>query len=160
MAHFHWTGGRAPFLHLIFFILHDVMNVYILTPLILFSTIIYACSEIFHLNYQQIKQCNSENLVLQISDHQMSRLLFNWKKRHQWGCVTLSAINDCFGWILLLYTCFFCLAFIYLTFFIYHNNVTDFSLFLTCMDSAFILSYIIQLSLMCLPVDYLSSKVC
>ena len=157
MGYFHSTGGRVIFPLLITFIIHDTMNIYILTPIVLFCLVTYACSEIFNLNYTQIKHCNSENT--QISDTQISQLLFDWKKRHQWGCLTLSAINYCFGWILLLLSCFFCLHFVYLTFFIYHNNVTDFSLFLTCMDSAFIVGGIIQLYLMCWPGDYLRSKV-
>jgi len=154
MAYTHWIGGTLTLTKIAVIFLKDAMNIYILTPLPLFCAITYACAGIFELNIQQLKLSYSRE-----GDMQPPYSQIQWKTIHQWGCETVSAINSCFGLVLLLLSCFFFITFINMTFFIYQNNLNEFTSFGTWLDSSFIACYIMQLSFMCFPIDYLRAKV-
>jgi hypothetical protein len=155
MAYSNWIGGTFTFSQIAVILFKDAMNIYILVPLPLFCAITYACAGIFELNIQQLNRIYSEGGLPISLDSQ----LYVWKKVHQWGCETILAINNSFGLVFLLLSCFFFITFINMTFFIYQNNVNEFTSFGTWLDLSFIVCHIVQLSFMCFPIDNLRAKV-
>ena len=130
-----------------------VMQIYSFSSLVLFAVISYTCTSVLKSFQQEVQVWNSKNV--KISDLGSSNLLKLWKRRLQLIWKMLECINNCFTWTFLLSLCFLFTSFVTQSFYCYRGvmstNHYDGSKFI--VDGGFFSFLIIQLSLICIPVD-------
>lgn len=130
-----------------------ITQIYSMTALVLFSVTCYATfSALDYINHQLVFYNEMENNFLNLNH------LRQLKNIYCLACNSMNTISDCFGWNLLLSTLFLFAAFINQTFeiFLYYSNTNTFTL----IGFTFEFSYFIQLSLICIPIHMVQSKVC
>ena len=127
-------------------------QIYSMTALVLFSITCYATISALNYIHNQLELCN------EIADNFLNlKHLQQLKNVYCLACDSVNAISDCFGWNLLLSTLFLFTAFINQTFeiFLYYLKTNTFTL----IGFTFGFSYLIQLSLICIPIHTVQSKV-
>ena len=149
----HWIGQTNILQILVIGIAHG-MHIYIITSVFLFCIVTYTCASAFHSVYKHIRNFNnepSESSLISTDQLQM------WKLRIQLISRTVSAINYCFGWVLLITFCLLFISFICTTFWIVNSAFSSTSK--SMVDCSFLAHNIIMLSMICFPVDHLRFNV-
>lgn len=122
-------------------------QIYPMTALVLFAVITYTAACIVNSIDQQMEA--SEDVV-----YVNCNPLEIWKRRHLLGCEAVEAINNCFGWTLFLSTSFLIISFLSETFYILNLQIQ-----VTLLEISYVLTYVIQLALICCPSHDLQIKV-
>lgn len=118
-----------------------------MAAIVLFAVTSYASAAIFNSIDKEI-EASEDVIYVNYSP------LNIWKRRHLLACDTVDAINDCFGWII-----FFFIPFLYLSFISETFNILNLRIKITPSEVSFVLSSVIQLSLICFPSHELQVKV-
>lgn len=154
----HWIG-KTRFLQIVVIGIAQLMHIYIISSIFLFCIVTYTCASAFHSICEHVRNFNNEKSESSIAncDHQLQM----WKRWIQLNSRTVSAINLCFGWNLLMSFCLLYISSICTTFWIVNSTMNGtFSLISKAMvDCSFLADNIIILSMICYPVDFLRSKV-
>ena len=127
-------------------------QIYSMTALVLFGVTCYATISALNYIHHQLELCN------EIPNHFLNlKHLQQLKNVYCLVCDSVNAISNCFGWNLLLSTLFLFTALINQTFEIclYYLSTKTFTL----VGFTFEFSYLIQLSLICIPIHTVQSKV-
>ena len=115
-------------------------QIYHTTVLVLFSLTSYATASVFNKIHKEI-----ESSPIRVSCVNFDCLI-KWKHFHLLTCDTVDAINNCFGWSLCLSTPFLFIAIINEAFYIFGERVE-----MNLYEISFLLTYAIQISLICIP---------
>ena len=122
-------------------------QIYHTTALVLFAISSYATASILNSIHKEIE--SSEGITFVNCDP-----LENWKLRHLLACDTADAINDCFGWTLLLSTKFILIAIINESYYVLGDQIETNS-----YEISYIFTYAIQICLICFPPHELHIQV-
>ena len=127
-------------------LLSALSTIYPMTTLFLFVLLCYASSFTFQFIQTEMKRRQSP-----VNDHEM---LLMYKRLHIISCGTVDAVNNCFGFTLLLSTAFFFLTTINVTFYIFGRDNA-----ITTPDIIFGSTALFHLSILCFSADYVRNKV-
>ena len=133
-------------------------QIYMHTSVVLYALVMYASVSICDLTLQQIKNVKHRNDVIPVRE--CYKLLKMWKMRQELIYKTVEEINECFDYTLLLSIFYLFIAFVNEFFYIFSYIMDgDYSVSEQLIDASYVTIYVLTLSLVCFPADFLSSKV-
>ena len=134
-----------------------ILQIYPYTSLVLYAVITYAAGRICNFTNHQMKHLKDQNEEL--SQLEYNNHLEKWNMRQILVNQIVASTNDCFGFILLLSTYYLFITWVNFTFFIFTEIMDSFFISKIMFYFYVMLNYIIALSLICFPADYLASEV-
>lgn len=147
LIHQDWKEGSISAHRLLINVTGAVSQIYHTTALVLFAISSYATASIFNSIHKEMElheRISSDNC----------NLLEKWKRRHLLTSDTADAINECFGWTLLLSTIFVVIAIISETYYVFGDQIE-----VNMYEISYIFTYVIQICLICLPPHELHIQV-
>ena len=133
----------------------ELMYIYPYASLVLYAVVTYASASICNLTNNQMRRLKDQNE--KISHRECSNHLEKWKQRQELLNQTVEAINNCFGWTLLLTTYCFSISIVSTSFFIFTAVIGQpLSQVLNMCGS--ILNYTITLAIICFQLIISESR--
>ena len=128
------------------------MQIYLLASLVLFAVISYTYTSVLK-SFQQEVQVWNDNKV-EISVLESCNLLKLWKRRLDLIWKTMESLDNCFTWTLLLCVSYLFTSFVTQSFYLFRGVMYDNdSVSKIMVDGCFLTFLIIDLSIICFPVD-------
>ena len=135
----------------------SAMYIYPCTSLVLYAVLTYASASICNLTIQQMSRLKDKKE--EISDRECLNHLQTWKVRQELLNQTVEAINDCFGFTLLIASYSLSISIVNTTFYIFCGFMDDYSNSQMFPYFSFITNFCLILALISFPADYLASAV-
>lgn len=146
------SGNSYPISEKLILSLALFLQIYLMASLVLFAVISYMSTSVLKSFHQEVQVWNDVN-VDRISLLESSDLLEMWKRRVQLIWKTLEALDNCFSWTLFLSVSFLCISFVAQSFDLYLCVMNNDSALKIVIDASYLAFLIIELSLICIPVD-------
>ena len=150
-TNYNLTNGVSSFHRIMISFMSTASQIYPMTAIVLYNVICYASMELFNSIHNEMKRIDEPTNALHVIHFSRLKMLTD---RHLLSCDTVDAIYACFGWTLLLSTCFVLIAMVGHSF-----RVLAVLQKITLIAVSFSLYNIILLILICFPTHRIKSKV-